>query len=682
MAAARLTPGTFLQDYKSTVALHSKRNPLNDELGKLFADGMALQSAAEARGKSLLGKLLEPLAALAHKLEKHESFVELFEKALAEGVTLRTSHASLLIQMCEASAKIRDRALRARLDAVRAGAIVAAKNLSPAARSKLSMAGKSRSAAIAELTAATSADGAPREASLLAGLLIDQCEKDDRPGKFAAAIAYIDDQFDGLAREGEAARLVTWLSVVVAGKSAYLRAKGRPTAEIDDALGKSRQLGDGLLDPLGLVSRTLDDTKATGKSAHDRYVWALANLDAVWKYDFVGGAALRALIFESLFAMVEAGRFGILGPASKTMGMLRLLRRMGQTEAFWHDDAYRTKTLRRYLAETPNVAEPRRAFIRGICHLGLNEQGVAAELFATCRKPEYTSIFNGAGHVTFLSNDQAAACLDGDAGDPRFSAEACGFRYLKSPSSQAAEITTVACADPKYLATYYDKYTKSLFKLDGNARAHFHLMGDPADVPAAVMAAIDSEPRVSLSCETPPLKMPFYYATARFLRAPLFLQELKGDIVLTDIDIQYASSPAHLAPIWRSQGDVGMRLYDQVRSFGFRQGFIAIKTPKIETWATLNASCLFLKASGNARRLADDLARVSHFSLSTFQDSGNSNWWIDQNIIFAWLKPALDRTPEAKIFNLLEAGIPFGMFEIDEAVATPPRGRHPAMPVL
>lgn len=676
--AHAMTVSDFIRQYRHIVLLHSKRSPRTEELNQLFSAGLQLQAKAELRGRSLLPKILEPLGSLAQKLEDYDRFVELFEKALAQDVTLRTSHASMIIKVCESVTKIRDRTLRERVDGIRATVLAQGDKLSPDVRSKLSIAGKPRAATIANLSSSEGVSDTPLNIALLADLLIDECEKRDQIAKFMAAISYIDENFELLRSEGESERLITRLSILIAAKKLFLAAMGHPSDIFDSALDNSAHIDRKLFYPLQVVSDYIKELSDRGRPAYDKYIWNIANNETAWKYEYEGGEALRALVFDSLLVMLASRRSG---PASKHIATLRLFRRMGQCEAFWDDDINRTRTLQRFLAVLKNIPEPKRTVFRGHCHLALNEQNKTAELYSTRRSADFNTVFNGSGHVTFISNDQALEFIQGPPPDLRFSAEACDVRFVKLPEA-GAELTVVSCADPGYLTKHYNSYVNSLFKCDSRSRVHFHLMGRIEDVSNDVMSAIEAEPRVSLSSEVPPLEMPFYYATARFLRAPFFMKKLGGDIVLTDIDIRYSSAPHALAPSWRSHGDVGMRLYDRVRSFGVRHGFVTIKTPKIETWSSLNASCLFLKNSENARRVADDLSRVSHCALATFQDSGNSNWWIDQNIIFAWMKPALERTPHTRIFNLLEVGIPFGMFQVDSNLAIPPRGHHPAMPVL
>ncbi|MBE9606591.1 hypothetical protein IAI18_17135 [Acetobacteraceae bacterium H6797] len=659
----------FLNEFKAVNALHSKRSPRLDEMRALQRKGMAL-----AEAEADLPALLQPLASTALALNDSETLVALYEKALDQGMTLDGPQMSLFLKGCERLIGTQ-KPLAERAEALRRR-LLASDKLHPNMALRLSILGKSQAEVIGLLKAVPAEARGPEQTIALATAMLEQAESSENGELLAEAITCIDQNLPVLEARGAHSRLLIWLSVLVSGRALFLAHAGLADTSMAPALAAAERLDDRLRQPVTVLAALLDEAGSTGTSHRFRQAWAAINTEACWRHEFADGLTFRATVLEEVLAALEAGQTDNVPPASVA---LRLFRCMGQCEEFWLDPAWRETVLRRYAVLTAHIPEPRRMVIQGICHLASDAQEAADEAFAQRRGAEHNAAFNGSGHMTFLPSASVEACLSGPPADPSLLPEACDFKFIKPIQPQSRSCLTIACADPGYLAKFYENYTRSLFRQDPEARAHFHLMGDVADVAPELMEQIMAEPRVSLSSEKPPIKAPYYYATTRFLRAPLFMEAAGGDILLTDMDIKFMEAPSALAPNWRRNGSIGMRLYDKIRSFN-AQGYIIMRTPRIETWGTLNASCLYLADADDARLFADYLSRVSHFALAKFRHSGNSNWWIDQNVIFAALRAAMQRRETLRIFNLLDVGIPFGAFRINEKAVLPARGQHPAMP--
>lgn len=662
----------YISDFNAVNALHSKRSPRLDDMRALQARGLQLLDA-----DADMAPLIPPLATAALALNDSEALLSLFERALDRSVMPANSDLSLLLKgmdpllAASASGPLTDRAgaLRTRLQAYPLHSGIAL---------RLATIGKGQAEVIRLLQSVPADTRTPEQTAMLAEGLLQQAAADESGGALAEAIAFIDDNLPLLETRSEYVRILMTLSILISTRALYLAHAGLPDTAMAAAISRAERLDDSLRQPLGTLETLLRAGGPTGSGKRFRRAWVAINADACWRYEFADAATLRVRLLEEVMDGLEAGETD--GVPGNSVG-LRLFRCVGQCEDFWVRPDWRAAILKRYDLLTHHIDEPRRTVVRGMCHLANGEQAAANDAFVQRRGPEYNAVFNGSGHVTFLPSSVAETCLSGPVRDPSLLPEACDFSFVKPVDKNNGSILTLACADPGYLAKYYESYTQSLFKRDPQARAHFHLMGDVAAVAPAVMEAILAEPRVSLSAETAPIKAPYYYATARFLRAPQFMAATSGDLLLTDMDIKFMEAPSALAESWRRHGTIGMRLYDKVRSFS-NLGKIALRTPRIETWGTLNASCLYLANAEDARRFADYLSRVSNYALGTFRDSGNSNWWIDQNVIFAALRAAIDRQDKLAIFNLLDVGIPFGAIRVNEKAVLPARGQHPALPLI
>ncbi|MHC2020677.1 hypothetical protein [Methylobacterium sp. CM6247] len=673
-----MTPENFIKDFRLVLAGHSKRSPKLDELKILQSAGFKLMELTDDRSDTQ-SSVLEAMCQICLNLHDHEALVSLFERALAKDIKFRPLHFNLLAKACEdvMKAKGGDPSLKERLNNVRYAILHSGRKLSPTMIFRLSSAGEPADKITEQLQNIPNAERTSAQQVLLAETLIEKCDSGKGDAEaFVQALTFVDENLESLELEGERHRLLTWLAILLSAKYLFLAINGQPDGEIGIVLRKLRNLDDSLRQPLAVVRQSMQQLAMKSEQAKFRYLRSVINIEAVWRYEYAEGREFRAFVFNEVLDALSAGQTYGINPNSIA---LRLFRCMGQCEDFWVSESYRKETLTRYFNVIDKIEEPRRSVIKGICHLALDEQHEAEILFAQRRGSEYDTIFNGSGHVTFIPSKKADEYLDGPSADLRYSAEASSFRFVKPLSYEPSTLTVVACADPRYLKKYYSSYTESLFQKDRSARAHFHLLGDVESVDEDLMGLIMANDRVSLSTEDPPVKAPYYYATARFLRVPLFMQAAGGDVLLTDMDIKFSESPSEIRLRWQLTGTIGLRLYDKIRSFRSQQ-FITLRPPRMETWGTLNASCLYFGRGDDATAFAESLSQISHLFLASFQDSANSNWWIDQNIIFATLRVSKIRAPSLRIFNLLDVGIPFGMFRLNEKSSLPAYGHHPAMP--
>lgn len=678
----------FYRQYHATSPLHSKRSPRLDDLRDLQQAGLTLR-AAEGDRRYTRQLLLEPLARMSAALRDYETFVMLFEAGLAEGMRFGTLQLRLLADACDAflpgQRSEDEQDLRERLDTVRERVLQTEPTMPSQLRAMLAMSGNVALGRIQGLKQIPPAERSLLQQALLVSMLLQRSQRIDRTDLLVEIIDTLDASLPALSQEaphtpeGSGPQLLLWLSIVVNAKSAYCVDYDLPFDPVEQAVARAVNIDDTIWNPNTLYERLAQAMRTRSRQAHCGFIWSVNAIPALWRFDFIGGEALRRTVIEAALETAETGQIDWL--EQHDMGV-RLVRSLSYCEGMWIDPDLRETLLRRCRAVIAMINEPRRTMIRGLYHLALDEQDEAEALFATRRGEEYNTVFNGSGHATFIPTGDAARYLsEGAKGDPRFLARNCGFRFDKPPSVPSNYLMVATCADPLYIEKYYHRYASSLFKHDRKSYLHIHLLGRPEEIDPEIVALIRDDPRISLSSEEPPIRMPYYYATARFLRAPLFQRASRCAVLLTDIDAKFQQSPNRLFHRWQPAGDVGLRLYDKVRWFP-HAGMHTIKTPRIETWTTLNASCVFYKRGSPARHFARDLARVAHFALDRYQHSGNSNWFIDQNVIFAALRPAMARTRNLHLFNLLDVGIPFGIYQVGDEAALPPRGQHPGMPDL
>jgi hypothetical protein len=685
MTAASPAAHAFLKEYDAIAPLHSKRSPRLDDLRRMQQAGLELIERENRGATQRL--LLGPLAKMSLQLGEPETLLQLFEAAVPRRFRLRRRELDVLIQACELLLpqwRTSAPELAERLDSVRQLVVTIDPAIPPAVQRMLAIAGNRYQEQVAELRAIPPAERTPAQWETLISRLLERSQEVEDLAPLVEAIGMLDSALPLLSSdaphtpEGSGPRLLIWLSIVVAAKAAFAAERDVLLLPMENAIGKAARLGRILFHPLQLYEEQVQSAP-NGKRGRVAHAWAVLSIDLLWHVAFEAGQELRRTV---LYGALDGGASGLADRLNLNAAGVDLFRRLHQCEDMWLDAESRAELLRRYIAVLDMIDEPRRTVVRGLCHLAEDEEDAAEELFASRRDPSFNTAFNGSGHITFVPAKDAAAHLADPVADPRFLPESCGFRFDKTIRYDQRRMVAVACADPEYVRRYYRRYTSSFFRFDRRSTFHLHLLGRPEDLDPEIRQLIAENARVSLSSEDPPVRMPYYYATARFLRAPLFQKATRSAVMLTDFDIRFASSPHRMLPKWQAEGDVGLRLYDKIRWFPRAGGMTGFKSPRLETWGSLNASCVFLGRTGPARRFAEDLSHVAHYALAKFDGNGNSNWWIDQNVLYASLRPILQRIEGLRLFNLLDVGIPFGAYRSTFDEMPPPRGHRPGFPHL
>ncbi|EHL96603.1 hypothetical protein HMPREF9946_04676 [Acetobacteraceae bacterium AT-5844] len=225
----------------------------------------------------------------------------------------------------------------------------------------------------------------------------------------------------------------------------------------------------------------------------------------------------------------------------------------------------------------------------------------------------------------------------------------------------------VTSADVNYFRRYAIRYATSLLDSGSHMDVHFHIIGDGESVTAEIneITRILSKCRVSVSFEPILENRSFYFASARFLRLPQFIEHLKSDILLTDIDVFWHTAPEKaLAPF--ADVDVALRIFDSVRHYIMHSsGEMILRYPRTKLWECVSASSVFVRATSAGTRFSSLLARVTSKHLQNFLQKPGTHWFIDQNILSAVYAYTL-RHYEIQIGNLDAVGTPYGPYGMVE----------------
>lgn len=655
----------FLDTAQRTSAAHSLRSPKTDELQRLQATGQAL--LAGRRTGAAQRELISTLGKIALKLRDYHSLVALFETVLEREMPVRWQQMTVLVS---AAKRVNGPpALAQRLNDVCNTFLIRNTRLSPSIREALTNRVSSPADRLTALRAVEPASRSPAEWEMLISLLLSQSEREDGSDLLTEAIAMLDQAWPVLSA-GAGRRLMIWLAIIAAAKAAFAECCALSVTSITRAADRAPRIGGTVFHPLQVFEQF-----GHGPDRY-AYAWAVMSIDVLWHVDFVSGPELRRSVLSVVLDGVAANAFAAQNPETIGNGIYR---RIHQCEDLWGDGIGPSRLLERFVGVIGLFDEPRRTTVRGILHLAAGEEDAAETLFARRRGSVSKDAFNGHGHVSFVSPAATARYLEEPPTSPRLLPENCDFRFEKEIDRNPRRLAVITCADPAYANRYCRRYAQQLFRLDKRSTLHLHLLGKPDLLDDNVREMIARHPRISMTTEEPVVRMPYYYATARFLRAALLQQAMGSAILLTDIDETYTRSPGHLLDDWRRHGDVGLRLYDRIRTYP-RSGMIGFKAPRMETWKSLGAACLYLGRTDRALCFGETLSQVAHHALVRARDNGNSNWWIDQNILYATLKPAVARIEELRLFNLFDAGLPFGKYDCDIDTFPPPRGHRPGMP--
>lgn len=329
---------------------------------------------------------------------------------------------------------------------------------------------------------------------------------------------------------------------------------------------------------------------------------------------------------------------------------------MSNALKFWDDAGFRTEVL----ADIERLIGRRRdenaSMTLGSVHLLRGDLGKAEKLFEDVARR--SKVIAKSGASSFVADmerynvSDALATVDVDFG-----------------STTKAESAFVACADVRYFRRYGPSYLASLRETGSRTRAHLHVAGAPDDAWAAIREIGAGADNVSFSVESPPLALPAYYASMRFLRAPVLLDHVAGRVVLTDIDVQFRANPDGFAgnPAF-ADADIGLRMYDKIRVVreASRTHRTVCRYPRTYGWNQINAACVVLIGSERGRRAAAMASRDMAQHLQRVVDRGINAWWVDQNALFyTYRRLAADGV--TRFANIEDLGMPYGSFDYSDA---------------
>lgn len=403
-------------------------------------------------------------------------------------------------------------------------------------------------------------------------------------------------------------------------------------------------------DPEGLSTLGLS---SIDKMTSERFLTE-ASFDEV--ASFANGRELFLYVGEGdeeikLAALEELRRRIAADPKAKSVSVLNYIRRASNTIRFWSDAAWRDEALAFVEVAAGGAGDHHLQMTMGIVAFLRQDYSAAGEYFIA--SVDGDTPFAGTGAASYFLN------LPSDDQSRRFASQENVAFEARSRGSDAI----VACADGGYLKRYAEGYLKSLRAVGSKALVHFHVAGDQSELEQFTTSLNLFEP-VSFSFETPPSTSPAYYASMRFLKAHLFLENIADRILLTDIDVVFRENPDVLLREVEARGaDLALRMYDAVRIVRETgtDGKELYRYPRTTPWSQINAACLCLTNSPRGAIAAQMIAEDMAGHLSAVLASGKRAWWVDQNSLFFTYRRLLGIS-DIKIENIEEIGMPFGSF--------------------
>ncbi|MBR0662553.1 hypothetical protein, partial [Neoroseomonas oryzicola] len=318
---------------------------------------------------------------------------------------------------------------------------------------------------------------------------------------------------------------------------------------------------------------------------------------------------------------------------------------------FWEDAAYRAETSREMIAGAECLDEPHRSWQRGKFAFAIGEQDLATEAFAASAGLAPS----GPGAPTFLDMRRIPAILAARGDAPLLGSEGGGFEMLAG-RHDASRPVAIVVANDLYLRRHAAGFARRLAEVAPGSPLHVHLVGDPAacrpDIAEVTTAARGLT--VSLSSEPITIDAPFYFASARFLRLPEWLDRFGGPVVVTDIDGRWHQDPARFLARRMGDADVGLALSARVRlgrkaGLGYPVNVYPLPLP----WMSVAAWCCALAPTDGARRFARMLAQVMDARLREAASlPGRGAWFVDQNVLSAAHAFAVAKDPAVSFADL------------------------------
>jgi hypothetical protein len=358
-------------------------------------------------------------------------------------------------------------------------------------------------------------------------------------------------------------------------------------------------------------------------------------------------------------AIISLMRDQLLNPAPHPRAVLEYLARASETISFWSDAEQRNRIFDDIFKVTASRRDEFASMVRGCVHfLRLEAREAFMNFNATLGLGNH---FHGSGASSFFLN------FNPDI-DPNALLRIDVTGQWPAKRSDKALIN---CSDARYFCRFGPTYISSLRATGSEIHAHFHIAAPDDAAYALITSMSKSHANISFSFETPPLRIPAYYASMRFLRAPFFIRHIADAFFLTDIDFRFRRKPdtcfdhSNFAKI-----DVALRIYDRIRiirSYDASNQEI-YRYPRIYPWAQLPAGFVGVFATTKGEKAAGLLSLHMAQHLLQAMKNHSQFWWIDQNSLFHTYR-VMRADGGFNIGNLEEVGLPFGHFDYREVRA-------------
>ena len=411
---------------------------------------------------------------------------------------------------------------------------------------------------------------------------------------------------------------------------------------------------EGKLQVLGLASTLSEESLAQFlKVGSLSEVLDFVNNKELFTYADAAEEDTKQLILETLRSRIRDN------PDTHSRVVLLYLQKTSNTVSFWDNDKYRNELLDFVEDFLKGRDDYHAQMVLGISAFLKGDKRAAWNCFSACSADD--SPFAQSGATSFLlevsESDDADYLLDN--------------RDIEFYLSDFTDDALVCCADSVYFRRYATDYMKSLRDVGSKARVHFHISGSKEDLKDLLDDLLAFAP-VSFSFEPKKDVNPAYYASMRFLKAPLFIEKVASHVLLTDIDVSFRKDPIELiAGIRSHKFDIALRIYDTIRTVQNhrKMGLGDVNNtrhiyrfPRTCPWLQVNAACVCLTDSMNGRYAAHLMAKDMAGHLHAVLKSGKKAWWVDQNAIFYTYNQLVEK-PYIKIGNVEDYGMPYGSFD-------------------
>ena len=407
-----------------------------------------------------------------------------------------------------------------------------------------------------------------------------------------------------------------------------------------------------LLSRLGVDPITPAELRQKLIADPDQTFHSLRNAKSIFENVYEGDEECKRMILHVMRRQLQ-------NPAAHPRMVLEYLAHASRTIAFWNDIEQRTKIFDDVFMATASRRDEFAAMTNGCAQFLSLKTKEAYKNFNDALRQGNT--FSGTGANSFFVDFDAD--IDVNA--------LLQIEVTREGQKSRSHKALVNCSDARYFCIYGSAYIASLRDTGSEIRAHFHIAAPDNSAYALIEDISKKHGNVSFSFETPPIRMPAYYASMRFLRTPFFIRHIADAVFLTDIDVTFRTKPdVYLDDPRIAKVDLALRAYDTVRVVRTSKTphQEIYRYPRIYPWSQISAGFVGVFGTEYGEKAAGLLSLHMAQHLTQAFKKQSKVWWIDQNSLLHTYR-AVQADGGFKIGNIEEVGLPYDSFDYGEVRA-------------